>query len=138
MLLVDTVSTAELLSAAAAALLAVFVTRLVFHSGVAGMRPVGSLVVALGRQLARVPADIGLLMLALGRALAGRRRPGRFHELALELPLDERGNGRRAEIELFGSLAPNTIVLGVDEQRVIVHQLLARHRERESVVEVGS
>jgi hypothetical protein len=77
-------------------------------------------------------------MVALSRALAGRRRQGRFHELALELPVDERGNGRRAAIELVGSLAPNTIVLGVDDRRVIVHQLLARHGERDSVVEVGS
>lgn len=102
------------------------------------MRPVGGVPLALARQLARVPADLWLLALALARALAGRRRPGRFHELALRLPVDERGNGRRAAIELVGSLAPNTIVLGVDERWVVVHQLLARSDERESVAEVGS
>lgn len=138
MLLVDTVSTAEVLSAIAAALVATLATRLVFVSGGVSMQPASSLPVALARQLARVPADMWLLALALCRALAGRRRPGRFHELALELPLTERGNGRRAAIELFGSLAPNTIVLGVDEHRVIVHQLLARRSERESVVEIGA
>jgi multisubunit Na+/H+ antiporter MnhE subunit len=139
MLLVDTVSTAEVLCAAAAALSGVLVTRLVFDSGVGKVRPAGSLALALARQLTRVPADLWLLAVALTRALAGRRRrPGRFHELALELPVDERGNGRRAGIELVGSLAPNTIVLGVDERRIVVHQLLARHSGRESVVEVGS
>jgi multisubunit Na+/H+ antiporter MnhE subunit len=142
MLLVDTVSSAEGLAAAAAALAAVIATRLVFASGLAEMRLAGGVSAALARalvrQLARVPADLWLLALALARALAGRRRPGRFHELALELPVSERANGRRAAIELLGSLAPNTIVLGVDERRVVVHQLLARHQERESVVEIGS
>ncbi len=138
MLLVDTVSTAEVLSAVAASLLAALATGLVFGGGIDSMRPAASLLVGLARQLARVPADLWLLALALGRARAGRRRAGRFHELALELPPSERGNGRRAAIELIGSLAPNTIVLGVDERRVIVHQLLARHAERESVVEIGS
>jgi hypothetical protein len=138
MLLVDTVSTAEVLSAAAAALAGAFVTWLMFDRGEARVRPAASLPIALVRQLARVPADLWLLALALWRALGGRRRPGRFHELALQLPVSEGGDGRRAAIELIGSFAPNTIVLGVDEQRVIVHQLLARHEERESVVEIGS
>jgi multisubunit Na+/H+ antiporter MnhE subunit len=138
MLLVDTVSTAEVLCAAVGALIGVAVTRLVFDSGTASMRPAGSLLVALVRQLGRVPADLWLLAVALSRALVGRRRPGGFHELALELPVDAQDNGRRAAIELVGSLAPNTIVLGVDERRVIVHQLLARHGERKSIVQVGS
>ena len=137
MLLVDTVSTAEVACAVVAALAGVVATRLVFGSGIAGMRPAVSLGSALARQLARVPRDLWLLAAALGRALAGRRRPGRFHELALELAVNETGNGRRAGIELLGSLAPNTIVLGVDERRVIVHQLVARQRERASVPEIG-
>lgn len=138
MLLVDTVSIAEIASAVAAALVAVLATRLVFASGTAPMRARARLLPALGRQLARVPLDLWLLLLALARALAGRPRPGRFHELALELPSDEWGDGRRAGIELLGSFAPNTIVLGVDGRRVIVHQLVARHAEREGVVEIGS
>lgn len=142
MLLVDTVSSAEGLAAVAAALVGAFATLLVFDSDLAEMRlaggMAGGLLMALGRQLARVPADLWLLALALSRALVGRWRPGRFHELALELPMSEKANGRRAAIELIGSLAPNTIVLGVDERRVVVHQLLARHQERERVLEIGS
>lgn len=138
MLLVDTVSTAEVLCAVAAALAGVLVTRLVLGSEIAGMRPRTGLVSALARQLARVPADLWLLTVALARTLVGHRRAGRFHELPLELTVDERGNARRAGIELVGSLAPNTIVLGVDGQRVIVHQLVARHGERASVREIGS
>jgi hypothetical protein len=138
MLLVDTVSTAEVLCAVVVAAAGAFVTRLVIEGGAARMHHAENIVMALARQLARVPSDLWLLGLALWRALAGPPRPGRFHELALELPVDELGNGRRAEIELVGSLAPNTIVLGVDERRVVVHQLLARQGERESVVELGS
>jgi len=120
------------------ALAGALVTRLVLVSEIAGMRPAAGLCPALARQLMRVPIDLWLLAVALARTLAGRRRPGRFHELALELAVEERDNGRRAGIELIGSLAPNTIVLGVDERRVIVHQLVARHGERAGVREIGS
>lgn len=138
MLLVDTASRAEEVSAVVVALVGAFVTGLVLASRIAGMRATAIVCSALARQLVRVPADLGLLAVALARALTGRRRPGRFHELALELAVDERGSGRRAGIELIGSLAPNTIVLGVDERRVIVHQLVARHGERAGVGEIGS
>lgn len=138
MLLVDTASTAEALCAVAAALAGVLVARLVFESGIAGIRPTAGLCWALARQLTRVPVDLWLLAMALARTLAGRRRPGRFHELPLELAVDEKSNARRAGIELVGSLAPNTIVLGVDERRVVVHQLVARHSARASVGEIGS
>jgi hypothetical protein len=137
MLLVDTFSTAEAIGAAVAALAGAVATILVYGSE-AAMRPTASLGSALVRQLARVPSDLWLLAVVLAHTLAGSRRPGRFHELALELPMSEQGNGRRAAIELLGSLAPNTVVLGVDECRVIVHQLAARHEERASVREIGS
>jgi hypothetical protein len=138
MLLVDTVSTAEVLCAVAAGVIGVIVTSLVLASGSARMRPAGGLVGALLCQLARVPGDIWLLALVLTRGLAGHRRPGRFHELPLDLPVSAAGNGRRAAIELVGSLAPNTIVVGVDRHGVVVHQLAGRHGERDRVVEIGS
>lgn len=138
LLLVDTASSVEAACGAAAALTGALVTRLVFASGIAAMRHPGGLSIALARQIARVPADMWLLVVALVRTLAGRRPRGRFHEVAIELPLDAHGNGRRASIELIGSLSPNTIVLGVDERRVIVHQLSARQSERESVVRIGT
>jgi multisubunit Na+/H+ antiporter MnhE subunit len=138
MLLVDTVSTAEVLCAVVAAAVGAIVTRLVFASETVRMRARASLAAAVLRQLARVPGDLWLLALVLARALAGRRQRGRFHRIALELPASASGNGRRAGIELAGSLAPNTIVLGVDERGVIVHQLVARHGERAGVVEIGS
>jgi multisubunit Na+/H+ antiporter MnhE subunit len=138
MLLVDTVSTAEVLCAVAAAATGVLVTRLVFESGTARMRPAAGVLAAVVRQLARVPGDLWLLARVLARALAGQRRPGRFHQIPLALPVSAAANARRAAIELAGSLAPNTIVLGVDEHEVVVHQLAARHGERASVAEIGS
>jgi|GEM_PF-3169594 len=138
MLLVDTVSTAEVLCAVGAGLAGVLGARLAFESEIARMRPVGGLLKGLARQLLRVPGDLWLLARELVRALIGQRRAGRFHDIALEIPLDPSGSGRRAAIELFGSLAPNTIVLGVDEQRVAAHQLVARHEERSSLREIGS
>jgi hypothetical protein len=138
MLLVDTLSTAEVLCAVAAGLAGILVTRLAFESEIARMKPAARVLAGLVRQLLRVPGDLWLLARELVRALAGRRRAGRFHDIALEIPLNRRGSGRRAVIELFGSLAPNTIVLGVDEQRVAAHQLLARHDERSSLREIGS
>lgn len=138
MLLVDTVSVAEVVCAVLAGLIGAFATRLVLANAAAEMRPGWRLLAGPARQLVRVPGDLWLLARELSRALAGRRRVGRFHEIALELPVDAAGHARRAGIELFGSLAPNTIVLGVDEQRVIVHQLAACHDARASLREIGS
>jgi multisubunit Na+/H+ antiporter MnhE subunit len=138
MLLVDTVSVAEVSCAAVAALLGALASHLAFEQQIAPLRLTARMLVWLGRQLARVPADLWLLAVVLGRALLGRHRPGRFHEIAVQLPEDPAGNTRRAGIELFGSLAPNTIVLGVDGRRAIVHQLAARHQERDQLREMGS
>lgn len=137
MLLVDTLSTAEAICAVAAALAGALTARLVLASGAAPRRASVRLLAGVVRQLARVPVDMWLLALALAGTLAGRRRPGRFHLLRLELAVNEKANARRAAIELVGSLAPNTIVLGVDEHQLVVHQLLARHTERESIREIG-
>ena len=137
MLLVDTVSVAEVACAVAAATAGTLASALVFSSGAPALRPSARLVRAAATQLARVPADLGLLGLALGRALT-RRRPGRFHGAALELAVDPDANARRAAIELLGSLAPNTIVLGVDEEHVLVHQLLGRRSERQRIREIGA
>jgi multisubunit Na+/H+ antiporter MnhE subunit len=138
MLIVDTISLAEVIGAAVAALAAVLLTRLASEVERPAVRFGLGTARRTARQALRVPADLLLLFRELPFALVGKHRAGRFHEIELELPLDARGNARRAATELFGSLAPNTIVLGVDERRVIVHQLVARHRQRTSVGEIGS
>lgn len=137
MLLVDTLSVAEVLCAVAAAAVGALVTRLALASGIAPMSPSPVLLASIVRQLARVPADLWLLTVVLARALAGHRRPGRLHQIPLGLPIDTAANARRAGIEWAGSIAPNTIVLGVDGREVVVHQLADRYGERASVVEIG-
>ncbi|MHB1468242.1 MAG: Na+/H+ antiporter subunit E [Solirubrobacteraceae bacterium] len=129
-LLVDTSSIAELLAGAASAAVAAALTVLAREEGL--FEP--ALWIGIGflaRALIRVPADLALLARQLLRALAGRQSRGRLHEIELELPDSSRGDARRAAIELIGSIAPNTIVLGVDDRHVVVHQLVARRAERE-------
>jgi hypothetical protein len=74
-----------------------------------------------------MPLDVGVLMVELVRQLR-QRRPERGQLRALRFRAvdeDAYGRGRRALAELAGSLAPNTIVVGVDRRRrvILVHQL---------------
>ncbi|MGN6372250.1 MAG: hypothetical protein ACTHM1_04580 [Solirubrobacteraceae bacterium] len=137
MLLVDTSSIAEYSAGAAAALLGALACALVSHEDVASLREHRAFLLGLPRQLARVPVDMWLLVRELGRALVGRHPGGRFHTLPFEGGGSARDNGRRAAIELLGSLAPNTIVLGVDDERIVLHQLSARAVERHAVEEIA-
>ncbi len=97
------------------------------------------------RQLTRVPADLWLLARELGPAIgraamlgpAGPRRTGGFRSLPFEGADEPRANARRAGIELLGSLAPNTIVLGVDDRQVVVHQLASKASEARRLPEIG-
>jgi hypothetical protein len=137
MLLVDTASVPELVAGAAAAALAAVGARLVWAQKLVRLRGGTGLLAALPRQFARVPVDLWLLARELLRALAGAHRPGRFHALDFEGGAGPRADSRRAALELVGSLAPNTIVLGVDERRVIVHQLVASQRERARLKDIA-
>ncbi len=137
MLLVDTPTLAEILAGALAAALGTLATASASAQHLTRQRPELRLLLTLPGQLARIPADLWLLTLELGRALTGTHRGGRFYAVPFHGGTDARGNGLRATIELFGSLAPNTIVLGVDEHQTIVHQLTARHRERDVFREIS-
>lgn len=137
MLLVDTASVAEFSAGAAAALLGTLACGLVSHEDVAPLREHRAFLLGIPRQLARVPKDMWLLVRELGRALAGRHTGGRFHTVPFDGGEDPRDNARRAAVELLGSLAPNTIVLGVDDERIVLHQLSARAAERHSVGEIA-
>jgi hypothetical protein len=137
MLLVDTTSVAEYSACAAAALLGTLASGLVKHENVAELSEHRAFLLGLPRQLARVPLDLWLLLRELARALAGRHPGGRFHSLPFQAGGGSRENARRAAIELLGSLAPNTIVLGVDEHSIVVHQLAARSSERHAIREIA-
>jgi hypothetical protein len=136
LLLVDTTAPAELIAGAFAASLAAWAGGLALAG--AGARPARSphpaaLLGACARQFARVPVDLWLLTRELVRALAGNHRPGRFHTVALP---DSRAAGQAAR-EIIGSLSPNTIVIGIAEDGLLVHQLVERAASRRGLGEVG-
>jgi multisubunit Na+/H+ antiporter MnhE subunit len=82
------------------------------------------------RVLLKVFVDIALLCReALAQLLAPRQARGGFRAVAFRASKDTpQDAGRRALTEWLGSLAPNTIVVGVDAERelLLVHQL---HRQ---------
>lgn len=79
------------------------------------------------RLLYRVPQEIGIVCWeALAQLLAPRRVRGVFraHRFAVTEETAQ-AMGRRALVEALGSVAPNTIVIGIDKERglLLVHQL---------------
>lgn len=160
LLLVDTFTLPEIVAGAVAAVVGAYAARLALASpgsrdGTAARRRSRSsawstLTLATVRQMGRVPADLWLLTRELVRALRGRHTPGRFAAVALPGGGgggggDGRGQGdgsdsarsRAAPIELIGSLAPNTIVLGVNDHEAIVHQLVQRAAQRHGLEELA-
>jgi hypothetical protein len=80
-----------------------------------------------GRLARRIPLDIGLVCReALVQLAAPRPARGVFRAAAFgAVEADPSDTGRRALVESLGSVAPNTIVVGVDCERglLLVHQL---------------
>lgn len=76
------------------------------------------------RAVGRIPGQTALVSWEALAQLAGRRRArGRFH--AVPYRASDRGFTHRAIAETLGSLAPNTIVIGIDTTRrlLLVHEL---------------
>lgn len=96
-----------------------------------------------GRVLARVPVDIGHLALAaLEQLRPGARSRGALRAVpfAHGRPASARDTARRALAEGLGSLAPNTIVIGIDRERdlILAHQLRRRGGDEAiDVLELG-
>ena len=93
------------------------------------------------RAVARVPLDAVLLCReALAQLLQRKPRRGRFRAVPFKAGSSEHDRGRYALTELVGSLAPNTIVIGVDadSELLLVHQL-RRNGDRHDidVLELG-
>jgi multisubunit Na+/H+ antiporter MnhE subunit len=74
-------------------------------------------------------AGTGLVLAALWRrAVLGRRVAGRFHVVPLDPGGEDPGSAARRGLLTVGhSLAPNTVVLGIDREQglVLVHHLVA-------------
>lgn len=127
LLLIDTTSLPELYTGAVIALLA----ATGFLAAREQSRPEPSYrlgwVLRAWRPIARIPPDVVRVTVELALQLASpRRRRG----VLRAVPFAHRGElsgevGRRALSELLGSLAPNTIVVGVDPDSdlLLVHQL---------------
>jgi multisubunit Na+/H+ antiporter MnhE subunit len=127
MLLVDNESLPELLTGAGVVCIATVGSELVRHQRIAEVRARPLWLLRLWKPVARVPVDVGIVTWALFRQVVERRRErGALRAMRFRAdgkdPID---NARRALAELAGSMAPNTIVIGVDTRRklILVHQL---------------
>lgn len=130
LLLIDTVSAPELYAGAGATLLAAIAFEVSREVGLAEATISPAWLVRGWRVIASVPRHIVLVSwAALAQLVAPRSVRGRFRAVPFRAGGDGvRDVGRRALSEALGSLAPNTIVVGVDPDRdlILVHQLHVR------------
>lgn len=143
LLLIDTTSSPELYAGAAAALLAALVGTAANRTGLRGGRLPRVALRRAARTVAQIPVDLvevsaaALAQLVSPQAVRGEWRAVPFRHGDLH---DGGDAGRRALAEAVGSLAPNTIVIGVDEERnvLIAHQLRpSGGRDRVDVLGLG-
>jgi len=133
LLLIDTVSLPELYAGVAAALLAAIGFEVSREQGFAEVSAAPAWLLRGWRAIARVPGDVAQVSLV---ALAQLARPRQQRGALRAVPFDfgahdsRRDAGRRALAEALGSLAPSTIVIGVDPERdlILAHELRADGR----------
>jgi hypothetical protein len=127
LLLIDTVSTPELYAGLAAVLLAAAAFEASREIGIAEATLSPKWLLRSWRVLVRVPLHIVLVTrVALAQLIAPRATRGRFRTTTFRAGDDSPHNvGRRGVTEALGSMAPNTIVVGVDPDKdlMLVHQL---------------
>jgi multisubunit Na+/H+ antiporter MnhE subunit len=140
LLLIDTVSSPELYAAAGATLLAAAAFEVSREIGLAEASLSPRWLLSAWRVVVRVPLHILLVSrIAIAQLLAPQAFRGRFRAVSFRGGDDAAPNvGRRALSEALGSLAPNTIVIGVDPDRdlLLVHQLHV-HGGREELDSLG-
>ncbi len=127
MLLVDTVMTPELLAGAGVATIAAVGAELAREQRLARVSVSPRWLTQAWRPVAKVPRDVALVTVAAFRQLV-RPLPERGRVQVISVPGGgdaPSARGRRAVAEALGSLAPNTIVVGVDPERdvLVAHQL---------------
>jgi hypothetical protein len=130
LLLIDTASLPELYVLAGVALTCGLLFLLSREQGFIEARIHPKLLASVWRLVAKIPLDIALVCWEALAQLA-RPRPARGSFRAVRFQAGEpsaEDTGRRAMAEALGSVAPNTIVVGVDPERglLLVHQL---HRQ---------
>jgi multisubunit Na+/H+ antiporter MnhE subunit len=89
-------------------------------------RPRAAWLARLPRPLRAVPADLWRLARALGAGLRGRPPEGEMLTVPIEAGDDPRDAARRVLVAAGGSIAPNTVVVGIDEEAgvLVVHRLM--------------
>jgi hypothetical protein len=127
LLLIDTVSLPELYVLAGVALLATVAFEISREQGLTESAFAVGWLLRGWRAVVRVPAHIAIVCRAVIVQLVRQQRApvGTFRAIPFAGGASTRDHGRRALTEVFGSLAPNTIVIGVDPDRdlLLVHQL---------------
>ncbi len=142
LLLIDNPDLPELLVGAGAATIAATGMELAREQKIVGESIRLSWLARVYRPFLKVPADIAVVALAALRQLFRRERcVGTFRAVHFECgPETQHESGRQAMAEAFGSLAPNTFIVGIDEERelILAHQLRRTgSREALDVLELG-
>ncbi len=128
LLLIDITDLPELYAGAGAAILAAAGFEAGREQGFAEMSSTPRLLLRAWRAFARIPPDVLRVCLAIFQQLVHRRAErGTLRAVPFDFgsPDSPRDAGRRALAEALGSLAPNTIVVGIDPDRnlILAHQL---------------
>jgi multisubunit Na+/H+ antiporter MnhE subunit len=142
LLLIDTSDPPELYVAGGVGALAAFAFEVSREQGIAEASFSGAWLSRAGRLVGQIPVQIVIVVReAFAQVLAPRQSRGEFRAVSFRAgentPPDV---GRRALAEALGSLAPNTIVIGIDTDRqlLLVHQLVHRGgREQLDALDLG-
>jgi hypothetical protein len=137
LLLIDITDLPELIVGAGAAVLAATGMELAREQGLVGESIRARWLLRLHRPLLKVPTDMALRALARRNAAVGRFRAVSF---ACE-DREQLESGQAALAEAFGSFAPNTIIVGIDNERglILAHQLRPTGgREAIDLLELGA
>jgi hypothetical protein len=142
LLLIDITDLPELIVGAGAAVIAATGMELAREQALVGENVRIRWLARAYRPVLKVPMDIALVSVAALRGLLRREaHVGTFRAVRFSCGEDQRHlSGRSALAEAFGSFAPNTFVIGIDEERelILAHQLRRKGgREAIDLLELG-
>ena len=142
MVLIDTVDLPEVYAAIGAVALSAAGYEAARRQGIAEARVSPGWVARGGRVIVDIPRQIvWVSWQALAQVAGPRQRRGTLRAVAFRAGgAGSSDVGRRALAEGLGSLAPNTIVIGIDDERdlLLVHQLhRSGGRDQLDVLELG-